>query len=155
MSVAQNKKKKLSPSAYFRLMDLCTVIFVTGVAAKLITGGNPAYLYILGLVFFLALSYLAWRGPSDEFAASCWQGAASVAFVTMVGLGVIVPYVTGFSAGMYDGFTDGYVGTPPAGAVIEPTDYIGLPFIDALVVPVSIAAFLLTFQWRRHMGLHV
>jgi hypothetical protein len=156
MAVNSKIKPKLSVKTYFRTIDFCTLIFVAGFAVYLFLNESGNYIFLLGAVFFIALLYLVYRGPSDEFAASCWNGAASYAFISMLGLSLVIPSLSGFIDGMYEAFTDDYIGAPPADAPYIPGEPL-LPNLVAgeeLVMAFGIAIFLMSFHWRRFRGGH-
>jgi hypothetical protein len=156
MGINNKTKPKLSVKTYFRTIDFCTLIFATGVIGYLFLNEFGNYIFLLGTIFFAALLYLVYRGPSDEFAASCWNGAASYAFISMLGLSLVIPGLSGYIDGMYEAFTDGYMGAPPADAPYIP----GAPLLpnlvasEELIMTMGISIFLMSFHWRRFRGGH-
>lgn len=162
MSASGKTKKKLSPEKYFRMIDICTAMFFAmiltvvilslAVTSPSVVSSVKLILGLLAIIFCIMMLVVAIRGPSDEFAKSCWNGGASAAFMTIIALILIMPLVVA----SIDGFIDGVTGAQPAvsstGTTQQemPSSRWGIGAEPSAIV--SIAVFFITFQWRRFRG---
>ncbi len=156
MNTAAKARKKLSPTTYFRLIDISTIMFVIILAMSLILPRADIAIGLLTIFFCIMMIYVAVRGPADEFAKSCWNSGSSAAFMAVIALLLIAPFLLGFTEGVIEAFTDGYIGAhnaqigaPPAA---ESRYSIGWNISTDQSTIFSIIIFFAIFQWRRHRG---
>lgn len=153
MSISGKTKKKLSPTRYFRLMDICAAIFVAIALIAIFMPSANLVMGILGMIFCIMMVVIAIRGASDEFAKSCWNSGASAAFMTIIALVMIAPYLIGIIDGFAEGFNDAHIEASPKGTTEKPMSSLGWSIDAEKSAMVSIAVFFVTFQWRRFRGL--
>jgi hypothetical protein len=137
----------------FIAMILVAVIVPLATTSPSIVSSVELVLGILAIIFCIMMIVLAIRGPSDEFAKSCWNSGASAAFMTIITLVMIAPYLIGFIDGFVEGFNDAHIEASPKGTTERPMASLGWSIEADQSAIVSIAVFFVTFQWRRFRGL--
>jgi hypothetical protein len=155
MNTKNKSGKKLSPTRYFQLIDICSVIFVVIIALAYFPLSNNIILGLFSVLFCIVILYTIIRAPLDEFALNCRNKAAAAAFMSVLILMMIVPYLLGFGQGFYEGFTEAHnarVVAEKAGTIMPSQVPITWNLEDDVALYISIFVFLATFQWHRFRG---
>ncbi len=148
MNNATGKKREYFD--IFRRVDVGSVIAIGAIGAIGLLIAYPAKAAtILALTALYMLLFLT-RRPRDEFGLTCWRSSCSAVFIALLIALIVMP----FFGGMFDAFTDGYMGTPPKTMTGIKSPYeVQIDQTLEYAPTLSLFAFFVGFQWRRFRGI--